>query len=217
MPAVKTSFFVPCRREECEKITSFLEDLPSTLYVVYEVREDGILVRAYGYPSEIKELKTRLRRLFTQARFQHSAGEIRVEITTLAKMVGGTFPIQPLLLILRRNGFASEYLREDGVLKTNAPMKKLVEVASSLHNAIKGIKTPLKGTSTKYFVATAAVISGIDVEEVVNISVQAGLLKRENDAFSLTVEWTSALDRFLKYVRESMVFGEGIGDQGSQV
>lgn len=217
MPAVKASFFVPCRRDECEKITGLLEDLPPTLHVVYEIREDGILVRAYGYPSEIKELKSRFRRLFSQSRSKYSAGETRIELTTLARIVGGTFPIQPLLLVLRKNGFASEYSREEGVLKTNAPMNKVVEVASRLHSAIRSIKTILKGTSTKYFVATAAVIAGIDVEEVVNISVQAGLLKRENGAFSLTIEWTSALDRFLKYVRESMEFGEDIGGQGNQV
>lgn len=218
MPPSKNAIFISCRPDICAKIIERLDELPPVEYIEYELTNGGLRLTVYGYPSEIKELKAKLRNLVKLLLSQgpEKRGLRRYSVIGIAKEISSTFPIQPLLLVLRKRGFVAEYDKESGELVTDAPSDALRGIALALSKAVTSLRAPLRGTAAKYFVVTCSILTGLPAEEIVGRSLELGMLEEGDEGLSLKMEWERAVEQFLKRSMYEKNRGDVIGDKGGE-
>lgn len=216
MPPSKSTIFISCRPDICVKIVERLDELPPIEYIEYEITNGGLRLTVYGYPSEIKELKAKLRSLAKLLLSQSSErrGARRYSVIGIAKEIGQTFPIQPLILVLRKKGFAADYDKEKGELVTNAPGDVVRDIAITLAKAAASLRAPLRGTAAKYFVIACYALTGLATEDIVEKSVELGILGEEEGELALKMEWERAVEQFLKYSAHEKNRGDASGGEG---
>ena len=211
MPLIKRRFHIPCREDECLKLYELLKErLPPVSYVSIELTNKGLLVEAYGYESDVKQLWIEAKKLIGPLKeVWGKSGLKKYEVDLLARIARKTLPPRVLVEVLRKMLYVAEYDDNSNAITTNAPRDEVLKLAEKVAELNTIVGKYAANTSTRYFIIAGSVLSGLDPEEVVRISMSLGLLRQhENDEESekkeLTVNWKEALENFLKNVKKQV-------------
>jgi len=207
MPLVKRFFYIPCRGEECLKLAEVIrEKVPAVEQMDITVSDAGLYITMFGYETDVKNAWKYLRHLIgiyrSAVKAQH--GVLRVKVEYLVAKIRRTFPPRLLVEILKRMGFRAEFDKEAVEIKTNAPLDKIEELTKTIVKYIDEIKFTVRGTTTKYYVVSAAILSGLPVSEVLSIGLKLGHLKLdEDDKYVIQIDWRQALSDFIAKIRSN--------------
>jgi len=211
LPLIKRRFHIPCREDECLKLYELLKErLPPVSYVSIELTNKGLLVEAYGYESDVKQLWIEAKKLIGPLKeVWGKSGLKKYEVDLLARIARKTLPPRVLVEVLRKMLYVAEYDDNSNAITTNAPRDEVLKLAEKVAELNTIVGKYAANTSTRYFIIAGSVLSGLDPEEVVRISMSLGLLRQhENDEESekkeLTVNWKEALENFLKNVKKQV-------------
>jgi hypothetical protein len=204
LPLVKKKFYIACTEQECLKLYELLKDrMPTIAQVIIEVTEKGLLVEAYGYETDIKDLWFSIKSLIGPLKeATRKAGIKKIKVELVTKTIHKTFPPRVLVETLRRKGFYIEYNAEDGSIVTSASFNEVVALADKIADlSVQASRLPAT-TSTRYFVIAACAITGLSIEEVINMAMEIGLIEQgEGGRYIVKRDWRESLDSFLKHVR----------------
>lgn len=205
MPLVKKKFFIACTEQECLKLYELLKDrMPTIAQVIMEITEKGLLVEAYGYETDIKDLWFTIKSLIGPLKeATRKVGVKKIKVDLVTKAIHKTFPPRVLVEVLRRKGFYVEYNAEDGSIVTSASFDEVVALADKIADlSVQASKLPAT-TSTRYFIVAVCTIIGLSVDEAVNMAVEVGLIERGDDGrYVVKRDWRESLDSFLKRVKQ---------------
>jgi hypothetical protein len=203
LPYVKRRMHIKCREDECLKLYELLKDkIPALSYVRLEMTSSGLLIEAYGYESEIKELWFVVRKTLASLREVLSAKPSKkYSVDLLVRMTRKTFPPEVLVEVLRARGHHAEFLSGEGVIVSSAPLEEVVELANKVAELNREAGRVSKGTSTRYFIAACSAILGTSVDDVVKISLELNILREDEGKYTLTREWRKALNEVLKALK----------------
>lgn len=198
MPLIKRSFFIPCSGEECIKLAELIKDNISVLEASIDIKEHGIEVTMYGYKTDIKKMWVKIRQVISTYRELMKAGESgykKIPLEYLVSLTRKTFPPLLLVEILKKKRFTASY--ENGVIETNADLDTLKELIDRIASIFEEIKYDVRSTTTKYFIVSASILTGLEPRIVIEKGIEKGLLKLEEEKPKLTKEWRQALSEFI--------------------
>lgn len=203
MPLVKRRFRVPCRGDECIKLYEYVkEKAPSIEYVEYEVSDNGLIINAYGYESEVKKLWSMVKNYVKVWKgIVEKPGSYRVD--ALVKVTRKTFPPEVLVIVLEKQGYFAEYNSGDGVIYTNAGSERVIELINRISELNSIVKDMVKGTATRYFALASSILTGLQPAEVLEVASRLGLAEPSDEGrYALKYEWRRAIDLFIKNSRK---------------
>lgn len=204
MPLVKRKFYVPCSEIECLKLYELLkEKIPSVNYVSMNITEKGLLIEAYGYESDIKDLWFEVKNIVGPLKeVTRKKGIRKYKVSLLVKMIHKTFPPKLLVEVLNRMNYRAEYREIEDEVLTNAPLEVITNMAEKIANVNNEAGKLAMSTSTRYYVVAACVLTNLPIEDVVKYSIELGLMKNTQDnRYAIVTDWRTALDSFLKNVK----------------
>jgi hypothetical protein len=205
LPLVKKKFFIACTEQECLKLYELLKDrMPTIAQVIMEITEKGLLVEAYGYETDIKDLWFTIKSLIGPLKeATRKVGVKKIKVDLVTRAIRKTFPPRVLVEVLRRRGFYVEYNAEDGSIVTSASFDEVVALADKIADLSVQVSRLPAATSTRYFVVAVCAITGLSVDEAVNMAVEIGLIERGDDGrYVVKGDWKESLDSFLKRVKQ---------------
>ncbi|MEM3912975.1 MAG: DUF2067 domain-containing protein [Desulfurococcaceae archaeon] len=204
MPLVKRKFYVPCSEMECLKLYELLkEKIPSVNYVSMNITEKGLLIEAYGYESDIKDLWFEVKNIVGPLKeITRKKGIRKYKVPLLVKMIHKTFPPRLLVEVLNRMNYRAEYREIEDEVLTDAPLEVITNMAEKIANVNNEAGKLAMSTSTRYYVVAACVLTNLTVEDVVRYSVELGLVRNTQDnRYVIVTDWRTTLDSFLKNVK----------------
>lgn len=204
MPLIKRKFYVPCSEVECLKLYELLRDkMPSVSYVSMSITGSGLLIEAYGYESDVKDLWFEVKRIIGPLKeITRKTGMRRYSVPILVKMIHRTFPPRILVEVLKKMNYRAEYLESEDEVLTNAPLEVIVDVAEKIANLNNEVGRLAASTSTRYYIVAACALTNLPLEDVVRHSIEQGVLKPIADnRYTISVDWRTALDLFLKNIK----------------
>jgi len=203
LPLVKRRFRVPCRGDECIKLYEYVkEKAPSIEYVEYEVSDNGLIINAYGYESDVKKLWNTVKNYVKVWRgVAEKPGSYRVD--ALVKVTRKTFPPEVLVIVLEKQGYFAEYNSGDGAIYTNAGSERVIELINRISELNNIVKDMVKGTATRYFTLASSILTGLQPAEVLEVASRLGLVEPSDEGrYALKYEWRRAIDLFIKNSRK---------------
>lgn len=202
MPLVKKTFVIPCRGEECVDLSNtLLENLSGAGNVTIEAKQNNIVVTVYGYKSDVRETWMAIKNLLEEKRRLQPAGKglIRINLNQLAKVLKRTVPPKLLVEVLKRYGYYATYEKEDSAVVTDVPLEELKRIAEQLGEAYLSIGNICRGTTTRYYLVALTVLTGGDLEKIVENAEKLNHVYRDEDGrIVVKVEWVRALDEYIK-------------------
>ena len=205
MPLIKRSFYVPCKGEECYKLAELIrEKAPVVEQIDIGITDSGLYITMYGYKTDIRNAWSYIKRLvssYKSAVVEHG-GKRRIRVDYVVERIGHTFPPKLLIEILKYKGYVAELSEFKNEIITNASLEVVEETASKIHELINEIRFNVRGTTTKYYVVAASILTGMKPEEVYRHGLELNHLVIEDEKYRIRVEWRSALREFLKAFRE---------------
>ncbi|ADI31300.1 DUF2067 family protein [Staphylothermus hellenicus] len=205
MPLTKRFFHIPCKGDECFKLAELIrEKAPQVELVEINITDTGLYIEMYGYRTDIRNAWEYIRRLVSSAKAseQYSKkGTRRIKIEYLVEKKKKTF--SPVLLseILKHKGFKADLSDYKDEIITDAPLEVIEELIDNIWDVIEKIKYDVRGTTTKYFLTAASILTDMDPQEVIMKAYSIGLLfKDEDEKYRLGKEWRRAISEFLNKV-----------------
>lgn len=205
MPLVKRKLYVPCRDDECLKIYELLRDrMPSISYISMELSEKGLLIEAYGYESDIRDLWVEIKRIIGPLKeITRRSGLRKYNVSLITRAIRKTFPPRLLAEVLRRMHYTAEYSGEEDAIVTNAPYEEVLKVVEKLVALNEEVGKVAANTSTRYYLVASCTLAELPVEDVLKLSADMGLLTRtESGKWILTKDWRTALEELLKSIKK---------------
>ncbi|MEM0355137.1 MAG: DUF2067 family protein [Desulfurococcaceae archaeon] len=204
MPLVKKTFVIPCRGEECVDLSNtLLENISGTGTVTIEAKQNQIVVTIYGYKSEVRETWLILRKLVEEKKLLRlGKGLLKISLNQLAKVLRKTIPPKLLVEVLKRLGYYAVYEKGESAIVTNAPLEELKRISEELADSYSKTGGICRGTTTRYYLAALTVLTGLDLERIVENAEKLNHIYRDEDGkIVVRVEWVRALDEYIKTYR----------------
>ncbi len=206
MPLIKRRFYVPCRGEECLKITEYIrEKAPSIESLEIVIEDNGLYITMYGYKSDIRNVWGYIKQLINNYRSSVSVfgKDLRkISLNYIVESIGHTVPPTLLIEILKHlnyTAYLSEY-KEDII--TNASLEKVLNIARNTVEVIEKIKYDVRGKTTKYYIAALSVVLGIEPEIIYEKGLEYDhLYMDEDNKYRLKKEWRKALKEFINFYK----------------
>ena len=201
MPLIRRVYHISCHGEECYKLAEFIRENISVPEISITFREHGIYVELYGYKSDIRNAWSKIKHLvnmYKRSMIRTRKG-YRVTIDYIVSRIRKTFP--PILLteILRKLGYDVRY--EGNIIEVDIEPDELIGLADKIADIIQAIRYKVGGTTAKYLVTAAAILTNRSVEEIDQVIAELeelGYLYRDEDGKArLKLEWKKALDMYL--------------------
>lgn len=208
MPFTKRRFVIPCREEECLKIYDLLKDkIPLVNQVLIEFTKSGILIEAYGYETDIKNLWYEVKKTTRSLReIERGIGLRRYSISLISRIIHDTFPPRLLVEALKKMHYSAEYSDEGDVIVSNADLETVVKTASKISELNKITSRRASNTSTRYFLISASTVTDLEVEKVVKKAIELGLLEEVDEGkVILRLDWRQALDILIRNIKKEHV------------
>lgn len=205
VPLTKRRFYVPCREDECIKLYELLKDrIPMVSQVTVEITDKGLIVEAFGYETDIKDLWFEIKRTVGPLReITRRSGLRRYSVSLISRIINKTFPPRLLVEVLKKQLYNVEYSGEEDTIVTNADFNEIVRLADKLADLNNIASRLTSNTSTRYYIAAGSVLTGLDLEDLVRASLELGLLREVGEEkYALTLDWRVALDILLKNVKK---------------
>ncbi len=195
---------MPCSETECLKLYELLkEKAPSVNYMSMEVMDKGLLIEVYGYETDVKDLWFELKKITAPLKeITRKTGMRKYSVSILAKMIHRSFPPRLLVEVLRRMNYRAEYVEEEDIIASNAPLEVVASTAERVADLNKEVGKSAASTSTRYFMVAACTLTNLPLNEVIKYSFEHGLLRAlQENKYVLAMDWRTALDLFLKNVK----------------
>ncbi len=200
MPLIKRVFHVNCSGEECLKIAEIIRENITVTEVHIDIKDYGLVIEIYGYKSDVKNAWNKIKKLvamYKNVSRTIKGGEVLYPVEYIVSLIKKTFPPLLLVEVLKRKGYSSRY--EDGKIITNAEIEEVKSIAEKIADIINEIRYDVKGTTSKYFVAAASILLGLEPSEVIEKAINHGLMYLDEDEKArIRYEWRQALDKFVK-------------------
>lgn len=202
MPLVKRRFFVPCREEECSKLYELVKDrLPPLSHAEFSFTSEGLFIEMYGYETDVKSAWLEIRRVLKSLKEALSArrGLKKHSVELINQTIRKTFPPGLLVEIAKRLGREAVFARGENAILSDMSFEEITRLAELVAENNASLAKISKNTSTRYYLVACVVLTGLPVEEVVEISRSLGLVDVEEDGrVVVKLEWRSALDKFYR-------------------
>jgi len=196
---VERSITIDCgNKERClEFMHRIEEELSSKTTVVAQLSHTMKLsIKVIGLEPDVKETIKAIRDLYAElVRIEKLKPSRGVDIDQLVKDVGK--PIQPDILVevLNRNGIVAK--QHGKLIIADCDYSTLLDYAKSVSMAVERVsKLPL-AYSAKKLVAAAVALTNNHPEEIVMLTLEAGLIDEEGN---LRMKWNEALKVLLEYI-----------------
>lgn len=206
MPLVKRRIYVPCREEECFKLYELLKDkIPPLSYARFDITEKGLLIEAYGYESDVKSLWFELRRILAPLKeaMNRSRRSKKYGVELIARTIRKTFPPGILVEVLKRRGYYAEFDSKESTITSDAPFDEIMDIAGKIADVNVQAGKVARNTSTRNYIVTLSVLTGLTVDDVVRLSVEYGVLGENNGKFVVREDWREALNKVLKTLKQT--------------
>jgi hypothetical protein len=202
VPLVKRRFFVPCREEECSKLYELVKDrLPPLSHAEFSFTSEGLFIEMYGYETDVKSAWLEIRRVLKSLKEALSArrGLKKHSVELINQTIRKTFPPGLLVEIAKRLGREAVFARGENAILSDMSFEEITRLAELVAENNASLAKISKNTSTRYYLVACVVLTGLPVEEVVEISRSLGLVDVEEDGrVVVKLEWRSALDKFYR-------------------
>lgn len=206
MPLIKRKIHVPCSGDECIKLYEILKDrIPLISYVELSITSKGLLIEAYGYESDIKDLWIEIKRILKPLReISRKSGLRRYSVDFLVQTTRKTFPPRVLVEVLKRTSHIVEYSSEENIIITNAQSEEITGLIEKIHESLREASDISGNTSTRYYLVASSVLTRLTISEIVNTSLKLGILEQnEKGKYILLEEWEKALDILTKNIKST--------------
>ncbi len=194
-----------------EKVYEAVAEELRVPYAEIRIEKGKLRIVLVGTEAQIRESWYRARNVVSVfwELYRLSRGE-EASIDAIVREAGRTFPPEALMYALKIQGYDASYNREMGTFRTNAPLEHVIEVARRIAEAIDEMKYDVKGTAAKRVIAAASVGLGLPIEEVIEVGLKSGVLRRSEDGrIELAEEWRRALRKIVVLAsRGTIVLGE---------
>ncbi len=189
---------ITCSNEdEAHKLAQLILENVKLCELSLSIKDNTIRVTLMGLKPEIKSAIIKIRELKRELALEKASGRIALSSVDIAKRIRATAPLEPIAIVLARQGYDAKVLK-GGILETNAPLEKVLSIASAIATAIQELKFKARGQSTKKFIAAACAATGASTEEVIDVALKLELLKEDEDGkLVVTKEWRQALNTLL--------------------
>jgi len=201
MPFIRRVYHISCHGEECYRLAEFIRENISVPEINITFREHGIYVELYGYKSDIRNAWSKIKHLvsmYKRSMIRTRKG-YRITIDYIVSRIRKTFPPILLIEILRKMGYDANY--KENIIEVDIEPDELIKLADKIANIIQTIRYKVSGTTAKYLITAAAILTNRSIEEidqVVNELEELGYLFRDEDGkVRLKLEWRKALDMYL--------------------
>lgn len=202
MPLIRRVYHISCHGEECYKLAEFIRENISVPEISITFREHGIYVELYGYKSDIRNAWSKIKHLVSMYRrsMTRTRKGYRITIDYIVSKIRKTFPPTLLVEILKKRGYSVSY--EGDYIEIDIEPDELIELASRVADIIQAIRYEASGTTTKYLITAATILtnrSSEDVDQVISELEELGYLYRDEDGKArLKLDWKKALDMYLR-------------------
>lgn len=206
MPLVKRRFSISCREEECSKLYEIVKDrLPALSHAEFIFTGKGLLVEVYGYESDVKtawfEIKRTLKAL--KEAIASRSGMRKYSVDFVTQIIKKTFSPELLVEIVKKMGRRAIYVREENAILSDMQLEEITRVAENIAEKNAQLAKISGNTSTRYYLVACTILSGLTVEDVVEISRNLGLLDQGDDRFIVKLDWRKAVEEFYKYYKQT--------------
>ncbi|WP_440060242.1 DUF2067 family protein [Thermogladius sp. 4427co] len=203
MPLSKKVYRIKCVDEPCEKLAEAIGDRISLLGE-YNIRIENnyIIIELYGYESDIKKAWFKIKSLLGVPA-KGGKGLAGYRLDYFFRELGATFSPRILVEVLKRRGFVVETGEDASIIYTNAGREIVVDIARRIIELSNNIPKDVKGSSTRYYLVTLGVLTGVSIQELVDKAVELGHIRRDREGLRLAVEWVRGVEEFLKRLKLS--------------
>ncbi len=216
MPVVKRLYTIRAPPGvDLEKLNERIREALRVPYAEIHIDKDGRLrIMLVGIEADVRESWFRIKNAISELwELYNLSKKGEVSIDAIVKEVRRTFPPQALVEALKLRGYEAELL-EGNILRTNAPLSVVLELASRIAEVIDEVKFDVKGTAAKRVVAAVAAAFDIPPFEVLEVGKKADVFQEDEDGkLALKREWRQAIRRL------AVVFRAGAGsveDRGGE-
>ncbi len=195
---------------DLEKLNERLREAIRVPYAEIRAEKDGRLrIMLVGVEADVKESWFRIKNVVAELWELYNLskrGEVSIE--AIVREIRRTFPPQALVEALRLRGYNADLL-EGNVLRTNAPLDVVLELASRIAEILDEVKFDVKGTAAKRVVAAVAAAFDVSPFEVIEIGRRADVFEEGEDGkIVLKREWRQAIRRLAIVLRAGGQIGE---------
>ncbi len=183
MPIIR-KFVLNCiDKETCmELVNTLLENLPATTYLSYRLRGDKLEITVYGLKHEVQNIWSLIKYYYSNVlkiMSQKYKEYKEYPIDYIVSKTRRTFPPDILVEILKVKGFHA--LHEDNIIKTNAPIEEVLELASKIAELLDKIKYDVRGKATKKVVVLTSLLLKMDPNDAINRLLNEGILRKDDE------------------------------------
>ena len=192
---------------DLEKLNERLREAIRVPYAEIKMERDGRLrIVLVGVEADVKDSWFRIKSVVAELwELYNLARRGEVSIDAIVREIRRTFPPQALAEALKLRGYKAELL-EGNVLRTNAPLDVVLDVARRIAEILDEIKFDVKGTAAKRVVAAVAAAYDLPPSRVIEVGLRADVFEETEDGkIALKREWRQAIRRL------SVVFAAGGG------
>lgn len=200
-----------------EKVYEKLASAIRTGYTEIRIVNGKAYIEMVGTAAQLKENWQRVRdavRELWELYSLETRGEAPVDV--IAREAGTTFPPQSLVDALQLLGYEAALIDtgETKIIRTNAPAKTVIEVASRLGGVVESLRFRVAGSAAKRVIAAVAVGVDAEPETVIEYGLRMRVFERdESGKIRLREEPSRAVRKLAVILKGARVDGSVEGSR----
>ncbi|HIQ03198.1 MAG TPA: DUF2067 domain-containing protein [Desulfurococcales archaeon] len=185
-----------------EFITTLLEKA-SLHTILIKSRGQKVYITILGTHDELKTAQALIKELVkdTLVRSCKRKGPKVYSEKDIIKLINRTVSLETLHIVLKELGYTSKYDTVENTVQTNADENTVKTLAEKIVYAVDNLRFRTTSTSVKRYISALYAITGMDIETIIDISINLNLLREEDNKLYMSKEWRSAIKEFIKYIK----------------